>query len=153
MDPVAQAETAQRIAAGLNNFLDPVAEYSTEITALISECFAISSTLRVLTTAIADSRSNRHYYEVKEDINVTLQSLDYTFDDVLQLFEGLGSANHFSYGSAYRSVWSDITGHFEEESGNSLGRRLGYYRRFIVILTSVVERLVDGMTREVMLPV
>ncbi|KAL8785318.1 MAG: hypothetical protein Q9195_008687 [Heterodermia aff. obscurata] len=58
MDLLAQAETAQDVAAGLNRFLDPVPEYSTEITALISECFAISSALRELQTAIGDSRYN-----------------------------------------------------------------------------------------------
>ena len=139
---LAQAETAQDIAAGLNRFLDPVPEYSTEITALISECFAISSAIRELRTAIGDSRFNRQYLEVQYDINVTLRSLDYTFEDVRRMFGGLGSAHHLSQGSAFRSVWRDITVHFQEESSNSLCRRLEYYRLFLLMLTSVVERSV-----------
>ena len=139
---LAQAESAQDIAAGLNKFLDPVPEYSTEITALISECFAISSAIRELKTAIGDPRFNRQYLEVEYDINVTLRSLDYTFDDVRRMFGGLGSAHHLSQGSAYRSIWTEITMHFQDESSNSLCRRLEYYRRFLLMLACVVERLV-----------
>ena len=141
MDLIAQAETAQDIAAGLNKFLDPVPEYSTEITALIAECFATSSALRELTAAIGDPRFNRQYHEVKEDISMTIRSLDYTFEDVRHLFGGLGRTNHVSQASAYRSVWTDITVHFQGESGNSLCRRLEYYKRFLFLLTCVIERL------------
>ena len=72
---IANAETAQDIAAALNNFLDPVPEYSTEITALISECFAISSVLRQLSTATADPRYIRNHHLISEDLDVTLRSL------------------------------------------------------------------------------
>ncbi|KAG7001995.1 hypothetical protein G7Y79_00030g065280 [Physcia stellaris] len=112
---IAHAETAQDIAAGLNKFLDSVPEHSTEITALISECFAISSALRELTTAIGDSRFNRRYHEVADDITVTLRSLEYTFEDVRRLFGGLGRADHFSEAAAYRAVWTEITMWFQEE--------------------------------------
>ena len=139
---LAQAESAQDVAAGLNRFLDPVPEYSTEITALISECFAISSAIRELRTAIGDSRYNRQYLEVQYDINVTLRSLDYTFDDILRMFGGLGSAHHLSQASAYLSVWTDITVHFQNESSISLCRRLEDYRRFLHMLAMIVERLV-----------
>lgn len=137
---IAHAETAQDIAAGLNKFLDPVPEHSTEITALISECFAISSALRELTTAIGDSRFNRRYHEVADDITVTLRSLEYTFEDVRRLFGGLGRADHFSEAAAYRAVWTEITMWFQEESNNLLCRRLEYYRRFLLMLTSFIER-------------
>ena len=139
---LAQAEAAQDIAAGLSKFLDPVPEYSTEITALISECFAISSAIRELRTAIGDSRFNRQYLEVQYEINVTLRSLDYTFDDVRRMFGGVGSAHHLSHGSAYRSVWTDISIHFQDESNTSLYRRLEYYREFLLMLTCIVKRLV-----------
>ena len=142
---LANAETAQDIAAGLNKFLDPVPEYSTEITALISECFAISSALRELTTAIGDQRYSRHLHLISEDLDVTISSLENTFDDVHRLFGGFGRINHISRGSSYRSVWTDITVHFQEESGNSLCRRLEYYRRFLLMLTCDIRRLVLSM--------
>lgn len=139
---VATAEAAQDIAAGLDKFLSPLPDYSTEITALISECFAISSALRELETAIGDSRSNRRYHQIIEDVRVTLQSLEYTFNDVRRLFGGLGRADYISQSAAYRLVWQDITAHFMEESGNSLCRRLGFYRRFLLVLACVAEGLV-----------
>ena len=74
---IAHAETAQDIAAGLNRFLDPVPESSTEITALISECFAISSVLRELSTAIGDPRYSWNFHTISEDLEVTLNSLKY----------------------------------------------------------------------------
>ncbi len=136
---VARAEAAQDIAAGLNKFLGPVPKYSTEITALISECFAISSALRELSTAIGDSRYNSGYHEISEDLTITLQSLEYTFHDVKRLFGDLGRADYISQSAAYRSVWQEITAHFMEESGNSLCRRLEFYRRFLLVLVCVVE--------------
>ncbi len=136
---VARAEAAQDIAAGLNKFLGPVPNYSTEITALISECFAISSTLRKLSTAIGDSRYNSGYHEISEDLTITLQSLEYTFHDVKRLFGDLGRADYISQSAAYRSVWQEITAHFMEESGNSLCRRLEFYRRFLLELVCVAE--------------
>ena len=138
MDLIAKAEEAQDVAAGLNKFLDPVPDSSTEITGLISECFAISSALRELSTAIADSRFRQYPAQVNDDINVTLASLDYTFEDVNRFFGGLRSTNYISSGSLYRSVWTEITVHFQDESGNSLCRRLEFYRRFLMALTSVV---------------
>ena len=138
---VAYAETAQDIAAGLDKFLGPVPDYATEITALISECFAISSALRELSTAIGDSRHNRRYHQISEDIRITLQSLEYTFNDVRSLFGGLGRGFHIPQSTAYRSVWREITVHFVEESGSSLCRRLETYRRFLLVLVCVVEGL------------
>lgn len=138
---VARAEAAQDIAAGLNKFLGSVPNYSTEITALISECFAISSSLRELNTAIGDSRYNRGYHEISEDLTITLQSLEYTFHDVRRLFGDLGRAEYISQSAAYRSVWEDITTHFMGESGNSLCRRLEFYRRFLLVLVCVAGGL------------
>jgi len=137
----ARAEAAQDIAAGLDKFLGPAPNYSTEITALISECFAISSALRGLSTAIGDSRYNSGYHEISEDLTITLQSLEYTFHDVRRLFGDLGRADYISQSAAYRSVWQEITAHFMEESGNSLCRRLQFYHRFLLVLVCVAEGL------------
>ena len=136
---VATAETAQDIAAGLHKFLGPVSDYSTEITALISACYALSSALRGLNTAIGDSRFNVRYHQISEDLRITLLSLEYTFNDVKHLFGGLGRPTHISQSAAYRSVWWEIATQFERESGNSLWRRLEYYQRFLLVLACIVE--------------
>ena len=132
---IAVAETAQDIAAGLNEFLDAVPECSTEITALISECFAISSALRELSTAIGDYRYNRQFELIEEDVRTIRLSLDYTFEDVERCFGGLGV-------STYREVWRDIDHYFQTESGNTLVARLEHYRNFLIGLTRISARLV-----------
>lgn len=136
---VATAETAQDIAAGLDKFLTFLPDYATEITALISECFAISSALRELSTAIGDSRFNRSYQQISDDVRVALQSLEYTFNDVSRIFGGLGRTVYVSQTAAYRTVWQEITEHFMSESGNSLCRRLEFYRRYLLVLACIVE--------------
>lgn len=135
---IATAETAQEVASGLNKFLEPVAESSTDITGLISECFAISSTLRELATAVGDVRHNRRYASIAEDVRLVLRSLEYTFDDVHQLFGGLARTNHLTLSTGYRQVWRDIEIHFQNESRNTLCDRLQYYRRFLQDLICIV---------------
>ncbi|KAL8743203.1 MAG: hypothetical protein Q9190_004421 [Brigantiaea leucoxantha] len=93
---VALAESARDVAICLDKFLEHLPENSTEITALISECYAISSALRELSTAKDDPLYYRGYLEITQDVNVVLRSLDYTFHDVHRLFGGLGRTSHLT---------------------------------------------------------
>lgn len=135
---IATAESAQDIAAGLNKFLEPVSEHSTEITLLIGECFNISSALRELDEAVGDSRQTRSYALISEDVRAVLQSLDYTFKDVNYLFGGLSRTIHISSSSAYRQVWRDIEKFFYDQSLNTLSVRLEYYKRFLQDLICII---------------
>ncbi|KAL9044094.1 MAG: hypothetical protein Q9214_002744 [Letrouitia sp. 1 TL-2023] len=87
---VATAESARDVAICLDKFLEYLPENSTEITALISECYAISSALRELDTAKEDPRYSRGYGDVHQDVQIVRRSLEYTFHDVHRLFGGLG---------------------------------------------------------------
>ena len=131
---VAVAESAQDIAAGLNKFLDAVPERSTEITGLISECFAISSALRELSNAIRDPLYYRRFELIQKDVTIVGQSLDYTFQDVERRFGGLRTAT-------YRQVWREMDAHFRAESGNTLVTRLEYYRSFLLRLLHIITGL------------
>ena len=132
---IAVAETAQDAAAGLNKFLDPVPDCSTEITGLIAECFAISSALRELSHAISDPLYHRDFQYIQEDVRIVVRSLRYTFDDVKDLFGGLGRAT-------YRQVWRDFDKFFLNESNNTLITRLEYYRDFLFGLTRYISESV-----------
>ena len=138
---IAVAESAQDIATGFNKFLEPLPEISTEITALISACYAISSALRELNTAKEDARYNRDYEFIYNDVAVVRETLDYTFKDVTQLFGGLGRPTHISRRTAFYQVWREIDDFFYQESNASLCERLEASRLFLIELTSV---LVDG---------
>ncbi|KAL8690451.1 MAG: hypothetical protein Q9218_004105 [Villophora microphyllina] len=138
---IAVAESAQDIASGFNKFLDPVPEISTEITALISECYAISSALREINTAKDDQRYCHEFDLIYTDVSSVRQSLDYTFRDVLRLFAGLGRTTHISKRAAYNQVWREIDSHFYQESHSSLCKRLEYNRLYLSELTCI---LIDG---------
>lgn len=138
-DFIATAESAQDVAAALDKFLDHIPEYDAEITALIGECFGLSSALRQLNTCYGDLQFHNNYVQISNDIHVTLQSINYTFDDVHGLLTGLGSSLHLSRTAAYRAVWDNIIVHFDRESNNSLGRRIGIYRRFLGAVICLIE--------------
>lgn len=132
---VATAETAQDVASGLHKFLIPVAQSSAEITRLISECFAISSNLRDIASAIKDPQRYINYPCISEDLLVAVYSIEYTFDDVHRFFGGIVRTSN----SAYRDVWSRIESHFFNESRNSLFTRLEYYKTFLENLLSILD--------------
>ncbi|KAL8726692.1 MAG: hypothetical protein Q9166_006560 [cf. Caloplaca sp. 2 TL-2023] len=135
------AEDAQDIAAGFNKFLDPVPEISTDITALIAECYAISSALRELSTAKDDPRYYREYDRIHTNVCIVQESLNYTFHDVRRLFAGLGRSSNSSQRTLYYQVWREIDDHFYHESNSSLWKRLEYCRLY---LAELIRILMDG---------
>ena len=139
---IAVAEQAQDIAAGFNKFLDPLPEISTEITGLISECYAISSALRELNTAREDPRYAYDYDYVSRDVLTVRTSLNYTFADVSRLFGGLGRPlSHVSNRALYNQVWREIDDHFYRESNASLLSRLEHNRLYIhELILILIER-------------
>ncbi|KAI4277655.1 MAG: hypothetical protein LQ337_001618 [Flavoplaca oasis] len=138
---IAVAESAQDIASGFNKFLEPLPEISTELTALISECYAISSALREINTAKEDPRYYHDYEFIYNDVAVVRETLDYTFKDVNRLFGGLGRPTHISRRTAFYQVWSEIDDFFYQESNRSLCKRLEASRLFLTELTCI---LMDG---------
>lgn len=140
MNLVATAELAEDVAAGLDKFLIPVEERSSEITRLISECFAISSVLRDIAAAIRDIRHINDYSSISYDLQVTVASIEYTFDDVRRFCGRIVRTSR----SAYRDVWKSIEMFFMGESRNSLLDRLAYYKRFLEDLRLILE---DGLAR------
>ena len=125
---IALAETAEDVGGGLNRLLDPVADASAEIAALIAQCFSVSAALRRLAEAVEAYESYRRYAVVRFEIVNVKESLLYTFRDVKRLF-GAGLARvAILTGAQYRQLWRDITDHFRAQSGNTLERRLQIYQ-------------------------
>ena len=135
---IAVAETAQDVGSGFSKFLDPVADASAEIAALIAECFSTSVALRKLGQAIEEFEYDRSYARIRGDVAIVRESIVYTFQDVQRLF-GVGLARATILpGAQYRQVWRDLTAHFQEESNNTLERRLKLYQEFIKDLTWIL---------------
>ncbi len=147
-----EAENAQDVAAGLNRFLDAIPECSTEITAVISELFAISSALRELHTALGSRRYGRRGPLIEEDMELALPSLNITLEDVVEMFGRLGRS---SLATAYRRVWKEICLKFRDEGGISLCSRLEIYRTFFIelalVLTGYVHLLKAAHSSDLML--
>ena len=135
----ANSETAQDIAAAFMKFQDPVFEHATEITALISELFAISSALLELKTAHNDTLHYRRRGMIENEQRTALMSLQYTFKDVQRLFGGLARPVYNSAREAYQAVWQNIQDHFLDEGGFTLVRRFEYYRMFLIDITAIIE--------------
>ena len=136
---IARAEDAQDLAAAFNKFLGPVSSAATEITGLISELYAISSGARELHTAFQDPRYQNRQELVEEDLRAVLLSIGLTFTDIQREFGNLDRSTYQTQREAYRGVWKDIVGHFQEESDDQLIRRLENYRRFLLELASIVH--------------
>ena len=81
------AERAQDVAAALNKFLVPVADFSADITALISELFRVSVALRELDTAAQNTTSKTNHSQRKKDTQIVVYSLVNTFRDVEGFFQ------------------------------------------------------------------
>lgn len=140
MNLVETAETAQDVASGFHKFLIPVEESSSEITRLISECFAISSILRNIAATIRDPQYSQDYSNISDHLRVVVCSIEYTFDDVRRFCGRIVRTSS----SAYRDVWKCIETYFLEESRNSLPERLAIYKIFLEDLQMILE---DGLAR------
>ena len=135
----ANSETAQDIAAAFNKFQGPVFEHATEITALMSELYAISSALLELRTAHDDPLHYRRKGRIENEQHTALLSLEYTFKDIQRLFGGLARPIYNSTREAYQAVWQNIQDHFLDEGGFTLVRRFEYYRMFLIDITAIIE--------------
>lgn len=137
---IAQAENAQDAAAALHKFLEYDPDDASEITALISELYALISALRRLNTVILNINHAGVYGQVSAEVKITLESIDYTFKDFDRLLGHLGRYNHLSRGAAYRQTWEDIDEFFPAQSNCLLRKRLQYYTRYLLQIERIIEQ-------------
>ena len=137
---LAFAETAQDIGSALTKFLDSVTDYSPDITALIAQCFAVSSALRGLHDTMNKFFYPLRHQRISDDLLTLRNSLIHTFKDIQQILGRLGGSS-LIIRTGYYQVWEELDSHFYQESGNTLKRRLEYYQEFIRGLT---DTLIEG---------
>lgn len=139
MSLIARAESAEELGFALKSFRDVIPESAAEITALITELFAVSTTLRELFSLHNDPRCEYRYPDIADDVLLTLRSFDYTFDDFRTHLGGLDRPSHLSNAIVHRRVWRRMLDHFQRESGNPLSRRLEICRAFLLELSYELE--------------
>ena len=141
MELIAVAEECIDIAEALRRFLNPVDDESAEITALIAECYSVSSALRKLERTIGPfPHHHRYYIDISANLTTVKDSLKFTFDDVHRILGRLGRVAVVPR-AEYEYVWDDLCEYFYRESGNPLRRRLEIYG---ILLEGFTDILIQG---------
>ena len=138
---LARAEVAQDAASALHNFLELCPDLSTEITALISELYAVSSALRGLSSTIVDLQHTGFYTRIAGEVLLTSDSIQHTFEDFNRLLGRLGQyLGQWHESAAYRRTWDDIDDFFYDQSNCVLRKRLLFYRNYLLQMVYVIEQ-------------
>ena len=140
MELIAVAEDCIDIAEALRRFLIPVDDESAEITALIAECYSVSSALRHLERTIGPFPHHRYYPNISYDLSTVKDSLKFTFENVHRILGRLGRVAAVPR-AEYGYVWDDLREYFYRESGNFLRRRLEIYG---ILLEGLTDILIEG---------
>ncbi|KAJ5390571.1 uncharacterized protein N7496_001639 [Penicillium cataractarum] len=131
------ADQAERAADGFSSFRAPLPEHATEITGLISDFYAISSSLSSLDDLSKDPRYRRSWALVHPDVELLRSSLKYTIEDILDFFNRLDGGHASS--DTYQRTWLSIERFFWNEAQYSLGTRLAKYKSFLRELVDAVR--------------
>ena len=141
MTLIAEAEKAADIADALGKFKVAVTDAATEITALVSELYAVGSILRDTDTAIKSPEYGRNIRLIEDDLDLARTSLAFTLEDIFRILGGIGAGAKDLTTAAYRQTWEEICTHFRHEGRQSLCARLEMYRRFLLELCKILRRL------------
>lgn len=129
MDLRRVADEAEDVAAGLTTFRTPLPEYSTDVTATISDYYAIIASLTFLNDVSKDAQHRPNWLTVRSDLELLRASLTYTDEDILDFFRCLEGAN--APPARFRHVWRAMNQFFWDESQYSLATRLAKYKAFL----------------------
>lgn len=140
MTLLADVENARDVGASFDRFAAALPDHLMEITALVSELYAISSALCDLENNILSPQYTSRLTVILDDLDVVRLSLAITLKDASRLFGRLGDAGYPPTAGAYRQVWGDVCYHFRTESGYSLLVRLERYRKFLLELSCIMRR-------------
>lgn len=125
------ADNAEDVAAGFRMLREPLPEHATEITCLIADLYAISSSLKTLED-LTGSHFYRHtFLVVRSDLELVRTSLKYTLEDIVDFFGNLDEVRRLDREAIYKRTWLDLCDFFRNESTDSLTTRLAKYRAFL----------------------
>ncbi|KAJ5155555.1 hypothetical protein N7492_008358 [Penicillium capsulatum] len=112
-------------------------EHSTEVTGLISDLYAISSSLSSLEDLSKDARYRRNWSRIHSDLELVRSSLKYTIEDIFDFFGRLNGAD--SPPETFKRVWVSMGRFFWDESQYSLATRFAKYKTFLRELGDLVK--------------
>jgi hypothetical protein len=140
MTLIAEAETAEDIGDAFGKFRVAVEDQAAEVSALVSELYAVGSALREIDSASHSPDYGHNLRNVQDDLDLVRASLTHTLDDVFRILGKIGNGDRLLTPAAYRQTWRDITYHFQREGGGRLSLRLETYRLFLLALCNKLRR-------------
>lgn len=131
------AEKAEDVAAGFTTFRAPLPEHAAEVTSLIAALYAISSSLSDLEGLRDDERYRRGFKTIQSDLSLVNESLDYTLEDILDIFHDLDGGNTTPW--HYKRAWVKLNNFFWNQAGHTLATRLAKYKTFLRELADITK--------------
>lgn len=135
------ADDAEDVAAGFRVFREPLPQFATEITGLIAELYAISSSLKSLDDLANDHRHHHNLRLASGDLELVRVSLNYTLDDIIYFFGSVESWKDPPR-EIYRNTWTELLQHFRKEAHYSLAIRLQKYKALLKELEDLMREYV-----------
>jgi hypothetical protein len=129
------AKEAEDTASGLLVSLDEIPQYKKDIRGHIAELFAISHALHELNEALDLSQYGRYAAYILKDLEICLPSLEYTLDDVQDIFSKSKKSRHTAPGAfpgtpPYALIWEDALSDFQTQ-GMALPKRFETVRMYL----------------------
>lgn len=130
----AEAERAEDIGDAFSKFKVAVDDQAAEVTALVSELYAVGSILREIDAASQSPDYGPNFRIIEEDLDLVRTSLTHTLDDVFRILGRIGNGDRLLTTAAYRQTWKDIAYHFQHRSTGRLFSLIKIYRLFLLAL-------------------
>lgn len=118
------AQESEDAADGLYKFRESLRHNATRITAIISELFSISATLREIHNAEGSRQYGPSFYRIQEDLALVFRSLRLTLDELFNMFARTRERPD-------QIAWEDLNHKYEHEEGFGLLKRLKWYALFL----------------------
>ena len=141
---IPEAEKAEEVGSVFSLFIKALPDRATEVTGLISECFAISMTLQKINALAALPECKPNYNYVRNDLDLVQRSLFRTFETILHILGNIGDGRYRLTSDAYQKTWRRIQAQFRR-GGQTLLMRLESYRTVLLELDGFIRNPIAAM--------
>lgn len=139
MTLIKEAERAEDIADALSKFKAPLADQRAELVSVIAELNGLSGAIRGIDD-LANSKHARNQPLIQEDLDIVLESIDFTLEDLWTRIGTIGNGARTLTASDYRTTWKDIHRSVAQSGKRSLTARLELYKLFLEELSKIMRR-------------
>lgn len=139
MTLIKEAERAEDIADALSKFRAPLSDQRAELVSVITELNGLSGAIRGIND-LSHSKHSRSQILIQEDLDIVLESIDFTLEDVWARIGTIGNGARSLKDTDYRTTWKDIHRSVAESGRRSLTARLELYRLFLEELSKIMRR-------------